>query len=136
VTDLVVDTSAVVAMLLDEKGAEELRERLASADSRLMSMTTLVELGIVIEARLGPAGASLVERFVRDAGIELVDVDRAQADRALEGWRSYGKGRHPAALNFGGCFTYALAASAEHPILCVGDDFAATDLEVVRPGGD
>ena len=135
-TDFVVDTSAVVAMLIDEKGADELREHIAGADSCLMSMATLVELSIVMEARLGPPGASLVERFVRDAAIELVDVDRTQVDRALEGWRSYGKGRHRAALNFGDCFTYALAAAVGHPILCVGNDFVATDLEVVRPDGE
>ena len=135
-TDLVVDTSAVVAMLIDEKGADELREHIAGAGSCLMSMATLVELGIVVEARLGPAGTSLVERFVRDAAIELVDVDRTQVDRAMEGCRSYGKGRHTAALNFGDCFTYALAAATGHPILCVGEDFAAIDVEVVRPDGE
>ncbi|MGH8933461.1 MAG: type II toxin-antitoxin system VapC family toxin, partial [Egibacteraceae bacterium] len=63
----------------------------------------------------------------------VVSVDRDQADRALEGWRRFGKGRHAAGLNFGDCFTYALAAVTGCPVLCVGDDFAATDLDVIRP---
>lgn len=96
-----------------------------------MSAVTLVELGIVLEARLGPIAATKIDRFLRDARIEVVPVDRAQVDHALEGWRRFGKGNHPAALNLGDCFTYALSSVTARPVLCVGDDFTRTDLDVV-----
>jgi ribonuclease VapC len=89
-----------------------------------------VELGIVIETRLGPAGQDVVERFLRDAQIEIEPVDADLAARAMSGWRRYGKGRHPAGLDFGDCFTYALAEQTGHPVLCTGGDFAATDITV------
>lgn len=133
-TVLVVDTSAAVAVILGETGAEELALHLEHAASRLMSAATRVELGIVIESRLGPAGSEVVVRFLRDAEIEVVSHDAEAAERALGGWRRYGKGRHPAALNLGDCFAYALAERTGHPLLCTGDDFTATDLDVLRPG--
>ena len=105
-----------------------------NALSRLMPAAIRVELGIVIEARLWPAGQDVVERFLRDAKIDIVAVDADMAARAMSGWRRYGNGRHRAGLNFGDCFTYALAERTGHPVLCVGDDFAATDIAVVRPG--
>jgi ribonuclease VapC len=92
-----------------------------------------VELGIVIEARLWPAGQDVVDRLLRDAKIDIVPVDADLAARAMSGWRRYGQGRHPAGLNFGDCFTYALAERTGHPVLCTGDDFAATDITVARP---
>jgi ribonuclease VapC len=128
VTALVVDTSAAVAILTSEPEAEKMIERLSSATSRLMSTATLLELSIVMEARLGPAGQGVVERFVRDSEIELIAVDRSHVDRALEGWRRFGKGRHKAALNFGDCFSYALSVASGHPLLYVGEDFPLTDL--------
>ncbi len=102
-----------------------------------MSAATRLELGIVIETRLWPAGQDVIERFLRDAKVDVVPVDADLADRAMSGWRRYGKGRrHPAGLNLGDCFTYALADRTGHPVLCTGDDFAATDIAVVRPGTD
>jgi ribonuclease VapC len=130
---LVVDTSAAVAVILDEPGSEELAAHLEDALARLMPAAIRVELGIVIEARLWPAGQDVVDRFLRDAKIDIVPVDADLAARAMSGWRRYGKGRHTAGLNFGDCFTYALAEQTGHPILCTGDDFAATDVSVVRP---
>jgi ribonuclease VapC len=130
---LVVDTSAAVAVILGEPGSEELAEHLEDALSRLMPAAIRVELGIVIEARLWPAGQDVVDRFLRDAKVDIVPVDADIAARAMSGWRRYGKGRHPAGLNFGDCFTYALAERTGHPVLCTGDDFAATDLALVRP---
>jgi ribonuclease VapC len=106
---------------------------LENALTRLMPTAIRVELGIGIEARLGPAGQDIVDRFLRDAMIDIVPVDADLAARAMSGWRRYGKGRHTAALNFGDCFTYALAERTGHPVLCIGDDFAATDIGVVRP---
>jgi len=131
---LVVDTSAAVAVILGEPGGEELAAHLDHALVRLMPAAIRVELGMVIEARLWPAGQDVVGRFLRDARVDVVPVDADLAERALSGWRRYGKGRHPAGLNFGGCFTYALADRTGHPVLCTGSDFAATDITVVRPG--
>jgi ribonuclease VapC len=131
---LVVDTSAAVAVILGQAGSEELAAHLEDALVRLMSAAIRVELGIVIEARLWPAGQDVVDRFLRDAKVDIVPVDGDLADRAMSGWRRYGKGRHPAGLNFGDCFTYALADRTGHPVLCTGNDFAATGITVVRPG--
>ncbi len=128
-----VDTSAAVAIILGEPGHDKLAGHLEDAVARLMPAAIRVELGIVIEARLGAAGQDIMDRFLRDASIEIVPVDADLAARAMSGWRRYGKGRHPAGLNFGGCFTYALAERTGHPVLCVGDDFVATDIAVVRP---
>jgi ribonuclease VapC len=130
---LVVDTSAVVAIVLREPGNEELVVHLENALVRLMPAAIRVELGIVLEARLWPAGQDVVDRLLRDAKLDIVPVDADLADRAMSGWRRYGKGRHPAALNFGDCFTYALAERTGHHVLCTGNDFAATDIAVLRP---
>jgi ribonuclease VapC len=130
---LVVDTSACVAVILGEPGSEDLAACLEHALVRLMPAAIRVELGIVIEARLWPAGQDVVDRFLRDAKIDIVAVDEELAARAMSGWRRYGKGRHPAALNFGDCFTYALAERTGYPVLCTGDDFAATGISVLRP---
>lgn len=132
-TSLVVDISAAVAVILGEPGSAELAGHLDDALARLMPAAIRVELGIVIEARLWPAGQDVVDRFLRDAKIDIVPVDADLAARAMSGWRRYGKGRHPAGLNFGDCFTYALAERTGHPVLCTGDDFASTDIAVVRP---
>jgi ribonuclease VapC len=130
---VVVDTSAAVAVILGEAGGDELVEHLENAVARLMSAAIRVELGIVIEARFWPAGQDVVERFLRDAQVEIVPVDTDLAARAMSGWRRFGKGRHPAGLNFGDCSSYALAERSGHPVLCTGADFAATDIDVIRP---
>jgi ribonuclease VapC len=130
---IVVDTSAVVAILQSEDGHDVLLEHLAEAHTRLMSAATRVELGMVIEARYGAPGRELADRFLRDVAVELVAVDAGTADRALSAWRRYGKSRHPAALNFGDCFSYALAEDTGFPLLCTGNDFTATDLATAKP---
>jgi ribonuclease VapC len=130
---VVIDTSAAIAILTSEPSRDELLEDLAAADERLISAGSLVELGIVLEARIGPAAPGVIDRFLRDGGIDLVPVERGHVDRALEGWRRYGRGRHAAALNLGDLFAYAVAVSAGYPVLCTGEDFAATDVDVVRP---
>lgn len=129
-TSLVIDTSALVAVLLGEPGSEELLDHMGAAEELAMAAPTSVELGIVMEAKKGPAVTTLVDQLVREARIELVPFDQALARRALEGWRRYGKGRHRAGLNLGDCFSYALALERQVPILCVGNDFALTDVEV------
>lgn len=130
-SSVVVDTSAAMAILRQEPPAEALLAALDATEDRLISAATLVELGIVVAVRYGPSGASVADRFVRDGGLEVVPFDRHQADQAIEGWKRYGKGRHPAALNLGDCVTYGLAVTADLPVLCVGNDFAQTDVAVV-----
>jgi ribonuclease VapC len=130
---LVVDTSAVAAVVFDEPGGAELADQLENAVARLMPAAIRVEVGMVVEARLWPVGQDVVDRFLRDAKIDIVPVDTDLAERAVSAWRRYGRGRHPAALNFGDCFSYALAERTGHPVLCTGGDFAATDIPVIRP---
>ncbi len=130
-TDVVIDTSAVFAMLTGEPAGGKVAHAIDESDRLMMSAATLVELGIVLEARLGPVGTAVVERFLRAGRVEIHDVDRDIADLALDGWRRFGKGRHPAGLNYGDCFVYGLAASTGAAILAVGDDFTQTDLPIV-----
>lgn len=130
---VVVDTSAAVAVLIDEPGAERLRHELAEARHSVMPAATYLELGMVIESRLGPTGTGVAARFIRDAEIEVIEVTARAAERALEGWRRFGKGRHPAGLNFSDCLVYGTAAELDLPILCTGNDFAQTDAAVLRP---
>ena len=120
-------------MILGETGSDELIAHLASSTVRLLSTASRVELGIVIEARLWPRGQDVVERFLRDAKIEIVAVDVDLTERAMRAWRRYGKGHHRAGLNFGDCFTYALAEQTGLPVLCTGNDFLETDMAFESP---
>lgn len=86
----------------------------------------------MIEAKKGPAGTQILEELIRRAEISVVDVDAAQAYEAIVAWRRFGKGRHPAALNFGDAFSYALARTRGYPLLYVGADFAKTDISAAR----
>ena len=128
---LVVDTSAAVAVLTREAGWEGLVSAMDRATQRLMSAATFVELGIVLESRVGTMAGGIADRFVRDAGIEVISVDLAQARDAVDAWRRFGKGRHRAGLNYGDCFTYALATAHNLPVLCVGMDFPQSDVETL-----
>lgn len=130
-TGLVLDTSAAVAILLGEPSADQLLDAIDAAEDRLVGAPTVLELGIVMEARLGGPGRSITERFMVDGGFDVVTFGPDDADLAMAGWRRFGRGRHRAALNLGDCCTYAVAVSAELPILCVGDDFRHTDVDVV-----
>lgn len=130
-TDVVVDTSAVVALLTGEPAGGPVAHAMEASDRLLMSAATLVELGIVLETRLGPVGAAVIERFLRASHLEVIEVDRETAHTAVDGWRRFGKGRYPAGLNYGDSFVYALAATLGASVLCLGDDFAKTDVAVV-----
>lgn len=132
---MVVDSSAVVAVLLAESDARAIQAAFRQDPDRAMGAPTLVELGLVIEARLGGPGREVLDDFRAAYGLEIVPFDEDLAERAREAWRRFGKGRHPAALNFGDCLTYALADRLGEPILCVGDDFARTDAALVLPSG-
>jgi ribonuclease VapC len=129
-TPIVVDTSAVMAIVLSEPGADWLSRRLQDSDRRIMSSGTGLELGIVLESR---TTTLTTLDALRSLQIELMPFDETQFELGLRAWRKFGKGRHPASLNFGDCFTYALAKVTGYPILCVGNDFAQADLAVLTP---
>ncbi len=124
---IVVDTSAIVAILFGDPGSADL-ERQLLAEPCIMTAATRVELGIVIEAKTGPTGAQLLDELLDRVGMQIAAVDSELARLALAGWRRFGKGRHPAGLNLGDAFSYALAQQLGQPLLYVGDDFSRTDL--------
>ena len=124
---MVVDTSAVVAILLDEPEAVALATALTSSDAPVMSAANYVELLLVSLSR-GIAGRIEVDDTLRDAAIQVVPLSPEQAQLAVTGYERFGKGRHPARLNFGDCFAYALAKERGLPLLFKGGDFAQTDI--------
>jgi ribonuclease VapC len=128
---LVVDSSAIMALLLDEPEAAGIEFALAEAYPVAISAATLVEVSIVAEARLGPVGALAVDRIVRYAEMEVLPLTEEAAREAIDGWRRFGKGRHSAALNLGDCYTYGLVRSLDATLLCVGNDFARTDIDLL-----
>jgi ribonuclease VapC len=130
---MVLDTSAVIAMLTNEPEAEVLEQEIASDPIRLISAASILEAGIVIERRLGDAAGREFDLWLLRAGIEIVPVDAQQVDMARRAWRRFGKGRHPAGLNFGDCFSYALAITRDEPLLFKGNDFSRTDVRQVTP---
>ncbi|MBN8727210.1 MAG: type II toxin-antitoxin system VapC family toxin [Xanthomonadales bacterium] len=125
---MVVDTSALVAIMTGEPEQAAFIAAIDRAETCLLSTVTLVEASIVMEARHGPGGLHLLELLIERSGMELVDVDAAQARLAQTAWRRFGKGRHPAGLNFGDCFPYALALARGEPLLFKGADFSQTDI--------
>lgn len=133
---MVIDTSAVAAILFDEPEAADLERLIADDPVRLMSAGTWIEATIVVEARLGDAGGREFDLWLQRAQIEIVPVDVEQADTARRAWRRFGKGRrHPAGLNYGDGFAYALAITRDDALLFKGDDFDRTDVRVVGQAG-
>ncbi|MET0864022.1 MAG: type II toxin-antitoxin system VapC family toxin [Nakamurella sp.] len=131
-TGLIVDSSAVVAIVAGEPGHRWLGKQLAGASSRMIAAPNYLESSMVLEGS-SSAAAGVVPRTLLELKIEVMSFDPGLAERAMHSWRRFGKGRHPAALNFGDCCTYALAQEMGLPILCLGTDFAQTDLPVLRP---
>ena len=129
---MVVDTSALVAILLGEPEGDEFARALAEAPVRLISAVTRVELSLVIEGRKGDAGRKDLERLLREGGFDIASVTAEQADIAIQAFRRFGRGRHRAGLNIGDCFAYALAVATDNPLLFKGDDFARTDIRPAR----
>jgi ribonuclease VapC len=127
---VVIDTSAVMAILTREPAAERLVAALDADPTRLISAATVVEASLVLLGRYGDAGEPLLDRLLRGIGAEVVPVGDDQVTLARDAALRFGRGRHPAALNFGDCFSYALSLSRGEPLLFVGDDFARTDVEV------
>lgn len=129
---MVIDTSAIIAILLGEPEAPLLARAIEEASPRLLSAANLLEASMVIETRKGEAAGRELDLFIYRAGIEVLAVDQEQAEIARIAWRHYGKGRHPAHLNYGDCFAYALAKVTGLPLLFKGDDFSHTDVEQPR----
>jgi ribonuclease VapC len=127
--ELVLDTSAVAALLFNEPDAELYEAAVGGAGALCMSTATLLECSLVLEARHGPAGVSKLDALIAEQEIELVPFDPEQLAIARAAFRRFGRGRHPAGLNFGDCFAYALARSKGLPLLFKGADFAKTDIE-------
>ena len=127
---MVIDTSAILAILLDEPEADTFSDAIEKASTRLISAATLLEAAMVLEARKGPEGGRALDLFVYRTGAQIIAFDAPQAEMARAAWREFGKGRHPAALNFGDCFAYALAKARQDALLFKGEDFAKTDLEL------
>ncbi|MGB6161683.1 MAG: type II toxin-antitoxin system VapC family toxin [Pseudonocardiaceae bacterium] len=128
---MIVDSSALVAILLAERGHQVLVDHMARAAIVGVGAPTLAETGIVLTARLGVAGKSLLARLLQEAAAETIACTAAHWPIAVDAFTRYGKGRHSAALNFGDCLTYATCRLAGRPLLCTGDDFPQTDLDVV-----
>ena len=125
---MILDTSALLAMLLAEPERDAYIALLASDDDPLVSAATLVEASIVMRAKTGGAGVRDLDELLVAAGVRCVAVDEEQARLARDAFARYGKGRAPAGLNFGDCFSYALAQAANRPLLFKGDDFSKTDV--------
>lgn len=129
---MVIDSSALVAMLNDEPDAAHLEAAVEADPVRLMSTASYLEAAIVVETRFGEPGGRELDLWLHRAGVDLVAVDAAQAEAARTAYRRYGKGRHRAGLNYGDCFAYALAKISGQPLLFKGDDFSHTDIGVVE----
>ena len=126
---MVIDTSALIAILFGEPEALSFTRVLADETLKLISSFNALEAGIVVEARKGEAGGREFDLLMHRAQIELVAMNADQAELARAAWRKYGKGNHPAGLNIGDCCAYALAKYSGEPLLFKGDDFSQTDIQ-------
>ena len=126
---MIVDSSALIAIVLREEGYEEVIAKLTSADAVASGTPTLAETGIVLRALLGARADGLLERMLDEFGIQKIPFGEIHWREAVETFRKYGRGQHRASLNFGDCMTYATAKLAGAPLLFTGDDFARTDLQ-------
>jgi ribonuclease VapC len=132
---MVLDSSAVLAILFDEPQRRAFTLSIERDPRRLMSAGNVLEAALVAEARRGePAGREL-DLLLHRAEVDVVPVDSEQVQLARSAWRRYGRGHHPAGLNFGDCFAYALAATSGEPLLFAGEDFRRTDIAAVEVGG-
>jgi ribonuclease VapC len=128
---MVIDTSALIAILLSEPEAEAFADAIAEDNRRLMSAFSLLEASIVIEAKKGERGSRELDLLVHRTKIQTVSLDGEQVELAKSAWKAYGKGRHSAGLNIGDCCSYALSKQTGEPLLFKGDDFSQTDIIAV-----
>lgn len=125
---MILDTSAILAILFDEPEQDEFLHKIGAADQVGVGAPTLVETGIVLCGAHGETGLTQLSGFTERANAVVVSFETAHWRTAVQAWLRYGKGRHPAALNYGDCLTYATARVADQPLLCKGDGFVQTDL--------
>ena len=128
---MILDSSAIVALFLKEPGHEVLRGKVGAATFIGIGAPTLVETSWVLSARLNRDMRGSLARFMEETGAIVIPFTEGHYGMAVSAWLRYGKGRHPAALNFGDCLAYATAKAADMPLLCIGDDFPQTDLALV-----
>jgi ribonuclease VapC len=128
---MVIDTSALIAILLNEPETDAFAAAISVAQTRLISAVSSLETAIVIEAKKGAMGGQLLDELLVAAQVNIVAFDQNQFNLAREAYTRFGKGRHPAALNFGDCCAYALARNSGEPLLFKGQDFSATDIQQV-----
>ena len=129
---MIIDTSAIVAILFNEDDADAYARAITRADSRRVSAATFVEAATVVAAQTKNAGGSQLDAFFRRAGITIEPVTEEQAHIARQAFTDFGKGRHAAGLNYGDCFSYALAKSTGEPLLFKGKDLTKTDVLVAK----
>ena len=126
---MVIDSSAILAILLNEPQKPTFIAAISAAEERSLSAASLVECSVVLDSRYGAISITALDHFIAEAGIDIIPVDANQARLARLGFRRFGKGNHPARLNFGDCFSYALSRALEQPLLFKGRDFSQTDVE-------
>ena len=129
---MVIDTSALIAILLGEHDSEVFAIAIANDPKRLISAFSVLEVSIVIEAKKGEAGGRELDLLLHRSQVEIVAMDSDQAELARIAWRTFGKGHHQAGLNIGDCCSYALSKSSGEPLLFKGNDFSKTDLKIVK----
>jgi ribonuclease VapC len=127
---MIVDTSALVSILDQEAEVERLARAIAAASERMLSAANLVETGIVMQVRRGDEAARDLDLLLAKLKIDIIPVSGKQANLARKAFQHYGRGRHPAKLNFGDCFAYALAKDSSAPLLFKGNDFSQTDIMI------
>jgi ribonuclease VapC len=127
---MIIDTSALVAIFFKESGFEEVLEKLVSSQAAAIGTPTLAEAGIVLNARLRADSRGLLSMFLQEFDVATVPFGDAHWREAIDAYSRFGKGRHSAGLNFGDCLAYAVAKLARQPLLCVGNDFRRTDLDL------
>ncbi len=127
---MILDTSALIAILQNETGSEALIEKLERAEVIRVSSATVVELGIVMQARFGDYGELEADQLLHRLKADIVPVSAEHAEIARYAYRTYSKGYHSASLNYGDCFSYSLAISLNEPLLFVGQDFSKTDVMI------
>ncbi|MEP6778627.1 MAG: type II toxin-antitoxin system VapC family toxin [Gemmatimonadaceae bacterium] len=127
---MVIDTSAIIAIMFNETTAPRLVAAIEQSPVRMISAGTVIETALVLLGRYGPEGEVHLDTFLRGINADIVPCDADQVTVARDAARAYGRGRHRAALNFGDCFSYALAVARDQALLFVGEDFAQTDVSV------
>ena len=125
---MILDSSALVAIVCEEPGAEDLANRIARARTVAIGAPAVAETQLVLTNKLGPNGAAMVNQFMEEARVLVVPFGRDHISSFMDAFQRYGKGRHPAALNMGDCFSYSIARVAGQPLLFVGNDFPKTDI--------